>query len=238
MQFTKSLRMPRLLVLLAGLLIFKVTISVILGYRDYFPPNFDSDFLLGRESYFFGSYQWAFYTHIVSSPIALLLGVILISERFRLRFPVWHRYLGRIQGVCTLLLVTPSGIWMSYHAATGAVAAMGFCALGLATATCVALGWRSAVHRRFAEHRRWMWRSFLLLCSAVVIRVVGGVTVVAAIDAEWPYPLAAWMSWLAPLAVLELTGINLKRKPGQVRLFPNPASDTKSLEQAHCPRSK
>jgi hypothetical protein len=38
----------------AALLIVKVTLSVILGYRDYLPPNFDADFLLGRESYFWG----------------------------------------------------------------------------------------------------------------------------------------------------------------------------------------
>ena len=43
----------RLLAFLAALLILKVTLSVIVGYRNYLPPNFRSDFLIGREAYFF-----------------------------------------------------------------------------------------------------------------------------------------------------------------------------------------
>ena len=45
---------------LACALILKVTAGVVLVYRDYFPANFDADFLLLRESYFFGAYSWAF----------------------------------------------------------------------------------------------------------------------------------------------------------------------------------
>ena len=64
-------------------------------------PNFASDFLRGREGHFFGVYQWAFYTHILSGPVSLILGLILIGERSRARFPKWHRYLGRASGrVC------------------------------------------------------------------------------------------------------------------------------------------
>jgi hypothetical protein len=74
---------PRILTLLTCLLIVKVTISVILGYRDYFPANFASDFLRGRQSHFWGSYQWAFYAHIVAGPVSLILGLMLISEQFR-----------------------------------------------------------------------------------------------------------------------------------------------------------
>ena len=90
-----------------------------LKYRDYVPPNFESDFLRGRESYFSGSYHWAFYVHIASGPVALILGLILIGEQFRLSFPKWHRLLGRIQGLTVLFLVTPSGLWMAKYAEVG-----------------------------------------------------------------------------------------------------------------------
>ena len=89
----------RMLLIVAGLLIVKVSVEVILGYANYFPPNFGSDFLRGRERYFFGVYRWAFYAHIASGPTALLVGMVLLSERFRLRFTKWHRYLGRGQSV-------------------------------------------------------------------------------------------------------------------------------------------
>lgn len=60
---------------LAYLLVCKTIVSVLFTFRDYFPPNFRSDFLLGRNEYFFGAYQWAFYTHIISGPFALFSGL-------------------------------------------------------------------------------------------------------------------------------------------------------------------
>ncbi len=199
----RSLTLQRVVTCLAGLLILKVTGSVVLNYRQYLPPNFDSDFLQGRESYFWGSYQWAFYTHIAAGPLSLILGMLLISERFRLSFPKWHRYLGRVQVPVVLFLVAPSGLWMAYRAEAGAVAGLGFAALAVITGTTVALGWRLAVKRRFAEHRRWMQRCYLLLCSTVVLRLTAGLATVLDIDAAWLDALSAWASWLVPLAVFE-----------------------------------
>ena len=193
----------RILSLLAGLLVFKVTASVVSNYHNYFPANFASDFLRGREAHFFGAYQWAFYTHILSGPVSLILGLILIGERSWGRFPKGHRYLGRLQVACVLLLVTPSGLWMARHAASGPIGAVGLAALAIATAVCVLLGARAAVTRRFADHRRWMWRSYLLLCSAVVLRLMGGLAIVTGVTASWVDPLANWMCWLVPLAAFE-----------------------------------
>src|SRR3954471_453133 len=94
----------RILTLLAGVLILKVTAGVVSNYHDYLPPNFASDFLRGRERTFPGVYRWAFTTHILSGPVSLILGLILIGERSRTRFPRLHRYLGRVQVACVLLL--------------------------------------------------------------------------------------------------------------------------------------
>ncbi|MHC5544381.1 DUF2306 domain-containing protein, partial [Singulisphaera rosea] len=137
----------RFLALLAGILVLKVTAGIVLGYRLYFPPDFSSDFLHGREGHFWGPYRWAFYTHILSGPVSLILGLFLVSEVSRVRFPRWHRYLGRVQVACVLIFVTPSGLWMAYHAAAGPVAAVGLATLAIATAICVMLGARSAVAR-------------------------------------------------------------------------------------------
>jgi uncharacterized membrane protein len=203
MAKTSGSILPRVLTALAALLVGKVTLSVVLGYRDYFPPDFDSDFLIGRESYFWGGYRWAFYAHLVSGPASLLLGTVLISQRFRGRWPAWHRRLGRVQAANVLLLLVPSGLWMAAYAATGAVAGAGLATLAIATAVSIVLGVKAAVARRFADHRRWMWRVYLLLCSAVVIRLIGGLATVAELDALWLYPFSAWASWLAPLLVYE-----------------------------------
>ncbi len=211
MQNFGPAKLQRALAILAGYLILKVTVSVMLGYRDYFPPSFESDFLRGRQSYFSGAYQWAFYAHVASGPVSLILGLILISEQFRMQFPKWHRSLGKTQIVLILFLLTPSGLWMAYYAETGAIAALGFSVLAIVTGMCALLSWRSAVNKRFAEHRRWVWRCFLMLCSAVILRLIGGLATVSGVGGAWSYPLAAWASWLLPLAAFELSGASNRK---------------------------
>jgi hypothetical protein len=184
-------------------LIIKVTLTVLLGYRDYLPPNFQADFLLGRERYFWGAYSIAFYIHLAAGPLSLLLGTLLLSDRFRQAAPRWHRRLGRFQAAGILLFLVPSGLWMAPYAQTGLVAAAGLAVLAIATAACTLLGWRAAVARRFDAHRRWMSRTYLLLLSAVVIRLIGGLATILHSDALWLYPLSVWASWLLPLLAFE-----------------------------------
>lgn len=187
----------------AVLLVVKVTASVVLGYRSYFPPDFNSDFLLGREAYFFGAYAWAFYVHLIAGPASLLMGLLLVSERFRQWSPRWHRFLGRAEIACVLALLVPSGLCMARYAVGGFVSGLGLAMLAVLTGACAVLGWRTAVQRRFVVHRRWMERLLVLLCSAVVIRLIGGAATLVRADAEWVYPASVWISWLVPLAALE-----------------------------------
>lgn len=190
--------------LLLTLLILKVPLTVLINCLNYFPPNFTEGFLQGREAYFWEGYHWAFYAHLIAGPAALVLGLLLICPPLRRRWPRWHRRLGRAQGVNVLLLVAPSGLVMATRAQGGIVPEVAFAALALATAACVALGWRAAVKRRLAKHEAWMTRCFALLCSAVLIRVFGGLATVLDAQAAWIDPVAAWACWLLPLLGWEL----------------------------------
>ncbi len=204
MQTFASKRLQLVLGLAVCALILKVTAVVVMNYRDYLPPNFNSDFLQDRGDYFWNGYHWAFYTHIVAGPWTLILGIILLSDRFRGRYPAWHRGLGRCQAAIVLLMIVPSGIWMALYAETGAVAGAGFGTLAVATGLCIYRGWRMAVGRKFTEHRRWMLRCYILLCSAVVLRLTAGFFIITNVDGDWIYPASAWTSWLVPLVVYEL----------------------------------
>lgn len=187
-----------------ALLALKVVLVTFLSYRDYIPPNFDSDFLAGRQGYFWKGYHWPFYAHICAGPVTLLLGLVLLSESFRRRWPAWHRRLGRIQAALVLFVVAPSGMMMSLKAAFGPIAAVGFVALSITLAVTVSLGWKAAVNRRFDVHQRWMLRCYALLFSAVVIRLNGGIGSTFGIDADWYYIQTAWTSWIIPLIGVEL----------------------------------
>ncbi|MEM1061953.1 MAG: DUF2306 domain-containing protein, partial [Planctomycetota bacterium] len=103
----------------AALLVVQVTGRIVLGYRDYFPPDFSTGFLQDRGGYFYGGYHWAFATHLVSGPLSIVLGTLLMSGPFRRRLPRWHRRLGRLQILNVLFFVTPSGLWMAGYARAG-----------------------------------------------------------------------------------------------------------------------
>jgi hypothetical protein len=198
------LTLPRVAGWAAIALIGNVLLVTLLNYRDYLPPNFQADFLLGRERYFWQGYHWAFFAHIFAGPLSLALGPLLVSGRFRAWAPAWHRRLGKLQLLNVIVLVVPSGLVMALWAAGGWPAGVGLGALGLSTLGCAWWGWRAAVGRRFAQHRRWMWRLFALLGSAVVLRALGGLTEVLQLESALFPVVNAWIGWLLPLGICEI----------------------------------
>lgn len=190
---------------LAVVLILRVLVAILSNYPDYFPPNFDSLFLQGRERTFAGIYPPAFYVHIFSGPVVLFNGLILLSERLRRRHGGLHRFLGRVQVGVLLLLVLPSSVVMSRYAFGGWPAGLSFLLLSVATALCAIVGVVYARRRQYDRHRRWMLRCYVLICSAVALRLISGAAgVVGAESPEGAYIAAAWASWLFPLAAFEI----------------------------------
>lgn len=182
----------------------KVLVSILLEYRWYFPADFDaSEFLSGRRHTFFGVYRSAFYAHIVSGPIAVILGAFLMLSGGRSRYRRLHRYSGRLLMLIVLGVVLPSGLVMARQAYAGQIAAWGFASLSVATAACAATAWRLVRARKFQTHRRWATRCFILLASPLLLRLIAGAVIVMQMESEWSYRLNAWLSWLIPLAIYE-----------------------------------
>jgi uncharacterized membrane protein len=203
---------------LAIVLILRVLAVILANYPDYFPPNFQSLFLQGREATFRGAYRAAFYVHILSAPLVLCNGLVLLSEYVRRRHRAWHRWLGRVQVALLLLFVLPSSVVMSWHAFGGWPAGLSFLLLSAATASCAIVGVVHACRRHYDQHRQWMVRSYVLICSAVALRLISGMAgLVGVASPELAYVVAAWSSWLFPLAAYEIVERWKERWPVRVR---------------------
>lgn len=207
--------MKRIAFWLLIILFFKIVASILLEYRNYFPANFDSNFLFGREAIFHGSYRFAFYAHIISGPICLLIAAFLMFSGKQKSLSHWHRPLGKTLAVTVLLVMLPSGFVMATRALSGPIAGVSFFLLTFATAGCVVASSWYASQRQFAIHRLWATRSFILLCSPLLLRLMTGTTIFFDFQNEWTYRFAAWGSWMIPLAVFELRR-RYTRRPGSI----------------------
>lgn len=205
------LSVSRLIALLSGFLVLKVTAGIVWEYASYFPADFNSDFLRGRETYFFLGYAVPFYTHIIVGPLTLLLGGFLIIGPLRRRFRSLHRVVGRVQVVMVLFLLAPSGFWLAFHSAAGWVGTVSFALLSIATGYCVLAGWRTAVRRQFKAHERWMERCFLLLCSAIALRLMAGLAVFLQIQVLWFDAFASMACWTLPWLTYEIVRSQLAK---------------------------
>ena len=187
----------------AAALFVKIFLAILAEYPSYFPADFDANFLIGRRSYFYGVYSVAFYTHIISGPLALIGGSFLMLSGGRGRYRRVHRWVGRVQALLVLGLVTPSGLVMARYALAGGFAGMGLAVLSLATALCLGLAVYQARCRQFRSHQIWTTRAFILLSSPLLLRLISGAAIVMRLDTDWFYRLNAWLSWIVPLAIFE-----------------------------------
>ncbi|MDP6447353.1 MAG: DUF2306 domain-containing protein, partial [Pirellulaceae bacterium] len=194
----------RMLCWAAALLFAKALLAVLYEYRWYFPPNFDSAFLTGRRESFFGIYSWAFYAHIISGPLTVVLGTYLVLTGGRPRVRAAHRWAGRVQIFVVAAIVAPSGLVMARYAFSGPIAGIAFALLSVATGVTAAVTAWCAITGRLADHQTWAQRCYILLCSPLLLRLVAGFTIVTKIESPWTYRLNAWLSWLVPLAIYEM----------------------------------
>lgn len=233
MQRNPALR-PRPVKHLKTIVLFLLTVLaarvlylIIVEYPSYFPPDFDSAFLTGREDFFYGFYQYAFYAHIICGPLALLAGFVLMFSGWTSRWHRMHRCLGRIHVANVVVVLAPSGLVMATHAYTGPVAGIGFGLLAVATAGSALATVHYAMAGKLVSHRAWATRCFILLCAPLLLRLMSGVVIVFQRESVLTYQLSAWLSWIVPLAVFEIWS-----------LVNNQASSGISAEARHVPTTK
>ncbi|MFK8111530.1 MAG: DUF2306 domain-containing protein [Rubripirellula sp.] len=182
----------------------KTFFGILYEYQWYFPPDYDhSAFLSGRRRTFVGIYQPAFYVHIISGPITMLLGTYSLLTGGVKKSRKLHGWVGRANVFLVLALVVPSGFLMTLQAYGGPSAMLGFAALTSATGISAVMATLHARRRRFRLHRVWAIRLYILLISPLVLRIFAGVMIVTGLESVWTYRINAWGSWLAPLAIYE-----------------------------------
>ena len=135
----------------------------------------------------------AFFVHITGGMACLVAALPLFSKRLLAARPAVHRALGWAYVASVLLLVVPTGLFLSPTARGQTAGPAGFMVIGLSLLVCTAMGLRHVLRRDFVAHRAWMVRSYAMAATALSFRVV--FVVLSRIPVARAYEISVWLSW-------------------------------------------
>ena len=153
-----------------------------------------------------------FAVHVLMAALITFGGLVQLVPAIRNRWPVLHRWNGRLYLVSALTLAL-GGLWMTWGRGTWLTltGGIGITLDALLILGFAAMAWRSARARRFVDHRRWAIRLFVVASAVWFMRVgymvwgiaTGGAGIGKAMDGPFDIFLA-FANSLLPLAVAEL----------------------------------
>ncbi|MCF0056345.1 DUF2306 domain-containing protein [Dyadobacter sp. CY356] len=176
----------------------------------FFQSNFG---LLGNKNIaLLASAVWssAFYMHITTGGLALLIGWVQFSQKIRISAPAIHRNLGKLY-VLLALCSSVSGAYLAFHADGGVIASTGFLCLAIVWFTSTFLGYTSIVKGRVTQHQKFMIFSYAACFAAVTLRLWLPLLVVVFGDFINAYVLVAWLCWLPNMFVAYLLTRNMNK---------------------------
>ena len=188
---------------------------------DYHKWNFTNGYLPG-----FSMGNTAVIMHVASAAFIMLAGAVQLVPQIRNRFPVFHRWNGRIY-MLTALTLSLAGLYMTWiRGSVGDLSThLGSTVNAILIWLCGGMALRYALSRDFRTHRRWALRFFLVVSASWFFRI--GFFLSFLVN-KGPFgfdpttfrgPFLTFMSFaqfLVPLAVLEIY-LRAQDHPGALR---------------------
>jgi len=208
-----------------GQLIFAFTVASFYALTalrgDYHKWNFTNGYVPG-----FSLGNTAIALHVASAVIIMLAGAVQLVPQIRSRFPVFHRWNGRIY-MLTAVTLSVAGLYMTwFRGSVGDLSIhLGSTLNAVLIWLCGGMALRYALARDFKTHRRWALRFFLVVSASWFFRIGFSLSFLIF---KGPFgfdpttfrgPFLTFMSFaqfLVPLAVLEIY-LRAQDRPGALR---------------------
>jgi uncharacterized membrane protein len=208
-----------------GQLVFAFTVASFYALTalrgDYHKWNFTNGYVPG-----FSMGNTAVVMHVASAAFVMFAGAVQLVPQIRNRFPVFHRWNGRIY-MLTALTLSVAGLYMTWiRGSVGDLSIhLGSTLNAVLIWLCGGMALRYALARDFRTHRRWALRFFLVVSASWFFRI--GFFLSFLIN-KGPFgfdpstfrgPFLTFMSFaqfLVPLAVLEIY-LRAQDRPGALR---------------------
>lgn len=137
----------------------------------------------------------AFYIHIISGGVALLVGWTQFNESFRNRRLKLHRAIGKTY-VIAALLSGVAGIHIGFYATGGPIAALGFISLGLIWCYTTIQAFIFIRKGEVNNHKSMMIYSYAACFAAVTLRLWLPLLTVITGEFMLAYTIVSWLCWV------------------------------------------
>jgi len=170
----------------------------------------------------------ALLTHISCAVFTILAGTLQLIPQVRERFPVFHRWTGRLY-ILTAFSISAAGLYLLWvRGSVGDLSQhIGSSLMAILIMMCAGMALRYAMARDFKTHRRWALRLYLVVSASLFIRA--GIFLSLLLNqgpfgfdgATFTGPFLTFISfaqYLVPLTVLEVY-LHVLDHPGALRRF-------------------
>ncbi len=169
--------------------------------------NFDASygFLRLKEKAIAGGwYLPAYYAHVLAAAFILLIGIFQLHPLSRVRWPQWHRTLGKVYVGGILIFSAPGGMVMSFFIGRGPWVLSSFILQCTCWFVCTYLAYMAIRQGKIKAHQHWMLRSYALTLAAITLRLYVFISSWS-LDLSQPaaYATIAWLSWVPNLLLCE-----------------------------------
>ncbi|UII19889.1 DUF2306 domain-containing protein [Fulvivirga ligni] len=187
---------------------------MILITLQYFPLRFDVAFLnIKQEVISHGYYKIAFFSHVYTSIFVLICGIFLFSKSIRRTWPMVHKIGGKVYVLLILLIASPSGLIMAFHANGGFYSQLSFTLQAILWFVFTYLAFKYIKNGEISEHRKFMMRSYALTLSAISLRLFKWIIVTSlALPPMDTYKIVSWAGWVFNILLVEGCFIYEQRK--------------------------
>lgn len=181
---------------------------------QYIPATRDAAFLITKQNVVGHLYyRIAFFAHVYTGMFVLLSGMLQFLPYVRRRYPLLHKWSGRLYAGLILFVTGPAGFIMGIYGNGGWTAQLAFCVLAV---LWIWFTWKAvmlAMQRNFAAHKKWMYRSYALTLSAISLRLWRwGLVLILQPRPMDIYRVVAWLGWGGNLLIAEVLIIFILRK--------------------------
>ncbi len=130
-------------------------------------------------------------------PLTLFIGLYFNLNR------KWHRKLGKVYIVNTLLLVVPTGMYMALFAKGGLSTQIGFLVQGILLGLFTYIAFVQAKKGKIVSHTQWMIRSYAAGSAVISFRLLHILFYYIELPYEINYALSQWLGILINAFIAE-----------------------------------